>query len=50
MQKNNCKLKTILKKGLSFSIALALSVAATSLNLAKPAEATQPNVGSARTV
>lgn len=50
MQKNNCKLKTILKKGLSFSIALALSVAATSLNLAKPAEATKPAVGSARTV
>lgn len=40
MQKNNCKLKTIFKKGLSFSIALALGAAATSLNLAKTAEAT----------
>ena len=39
MQKNNCKLKTIFKKGLSFSIALALGAAATSLNLAKTAEA-----------
>lgn len=40
MQKNNCKIKTIFKKGLSFSIALALGAAATSLNLAKTAEAT----------
>ena len=39
-KKNNCKLKTIFKKGLSFSIALALGAAATSLNLAKTAEAT----------
>lgn len=38
-KKNNCKLKTIFKKGLSFSIALALGAAATSLNLAKTAEA-----------
>ena len=44
MQKNNCKLKTIFKKGLSFSIALALGAAATSLNLAKTAEATAPVV------
>lgn len=44
MQKNNCKLKTIFKKGLSFSIALALGAAATSLNLAKTAEASAPVV------
>ena len=50
MQKNNCKLKTIFKKGLSFSIALALGAAATSLNLARTASATLPAVGSARTV
>lgn len=50
MQKNNCKLKTIFKKGLSFSIALALGAAATSLNLAKTAEATAPGVTSAKTV
>lgn len=50
MQKNNCKLKTIFKKGLSFSIALALGAAATSLNLAKTAEAAAPGLGSARTV
>lgn len=49
MQKNNCKLKTIFKKGLSFSIALALGAAATSLNLAKTAEATVDTTG-ARTV
>lgn len=50
MQKNNCKLKTIFKKGLSFSIALALGAAATSLNLAKTAEASAPNVSGQRTV
>ena len=50
MQKNNCKLKTIFKKGLSFSIALALGAAATSLNLAKTAEADAPDVSSARKV
>ena len=44
MQKNNCKLKTIFKKGLSFSIALALGAAATSLNLVKTAEASAPVV------
>lgn len=49
MQKNNCKLKTIFKKGLSFSIALALGAAATSLNLAKTAEAAVDTLG-ARTV
>lgn len=49
MQKNNCKLKTIFKKGLSFSIALALGAAATSLNLAKTAEAAVDTKG-ARTV
>lgn len=43
-KKNNCKLKTIFKKGLSFSIALALGAAATSLNLAKTAEASAPVV------
>lgn len=50
MQKNNCKLKTIFKKGLSFSIALALGAAATSLNLAKTAEADVPSVSGQRTV
>lgn len=50
MQKNNCKLKTIFKKGLSFSIALALGAAATSLNLAKTAEAIAPDVSDAREV
>lgn len=50
MQKNNCKLKTIFKKGLSFSIALALGAAATSLNLAKTAKADAPNVSGQRTV
>lgn len=48
-KKNNCKLKTIFKKGLSFSIALALGAAATSLNLAKTAEAAVDTLG-ARTV
>lgn len=50
MQKNNCKLKTIFKKGLSFSIALALGAAATSLNLAKTAKADTPDVSDAREV
>lgn len=50
MQKNNCKLKTIFKKGLSFSIALALGAAATSLNLAKTAKADAPDVSAARGV
>lgn len=50
MQKNNCKLKTIFKKGLSFSIALALGAAATSLNLAKTAKADAPDVSEARGV
>lgn len=50
MQKNNCKLKTIFKKGLSFSIALALGAAATSLNLAKTAKADAPDVSEARVV
>ena len=50
MQKNNCKLKTIFKKGLSFSIALALGAAATSLNLAKTAKADAPDVSDAREV
>lgn len=50
MQKNNCKLKTIFKKGLSFSIALALGAAATSLNLAKTAKADAPDVSAARVV
>lgn len=50
MQKNNCKLKTIFKKGLSFSIALALGAAATSLNLAKTAKADAPDVSAARRV
>lgn len=50
MQKNNCKLKTIFKKGLSFSIALALGAAATSLNLAKTAKADTPDVSDARKV
>ena len=50
MQKNNCKLKTIFKKGLSFSIALALGAAATSLNLAKTAKADAPDVSEAREV
>lgn len=50
MQKNNCKLKTIFKKGLSFSIALALGAAATSLNLAKTAEAIALDVSDAREV
>lgn len=50
MQKNNCKLKTIFKKGLSFSIALALGAAATSLNLAKTAKADAPDVSEARRV
>ncbi len=50
MQKNNCKLKTIFKKGLSFSIALALGAAATSLNLAKTAKADEPDVSAARVV
>lgn len=50
MQKNNCKLKTIFKKGLSFSIALALGAAATSLNLAKTAKADAPDVSAAREV
>ena len=50
MQKNNCKLKTIFKKGLSFSIALALGAAATSLNLAKTAKADAPDVFGARGV
>lgn len=50
MQKNNCKLKTIFKKGLSFSIALALGAAATSLNLAKTAKADTPDVSAAREV
>lgn len=50
MQKNNCKLKTIFKKGLSFSIALALGAAATSLNLAKTAKADAPDVFGARRV
>lgn len=50
MQKNNCKLKTIFKKGLSFSIALALGAAATSLNLAKTAKADAPDVFGAREV
>lgn len=50
MQKNNCKLKTIFKKGLSFSIALALGAAATSLNLAKTAKADTPDVSAARKV
>lgn len=50
MQKNNCKLKTIFKKGLSFSIALALGAAATSLNLAKTAKADAPDVVGARGV
>lgn len=50
MQKNNCKLKTIFKKGLSFSIALALGAAATSLNLAKTAKADALDVSAARVV
>lgn len=50
MQKNNCKLKTIFKKGLSFSIALALGAAATSLNLAKTAKADTPDVSDVREV
>lgn len=50
MQKNNCKLKTIFKKGLSFSIALALGAAATSLNLAKTAKADAPDVSEVRRV
>ena len=49
-KKNNCKLKTIFKKGLSFSIALALGAAATSLNLAKTAKADAPDVSEARGV
>ena len=49
-KKNNCKLKTIFKKGLSFSIALALGAAATSLNLAKTAKADAPDVSAARGV
>lgn len=49
-KKNNCKLKTIFKKGLSFSIALALGAAATSLNLAKTAKADAPDVSAARVV
>lgn len=49
-KKNNCKLKTIFKKGLSFSIALALGAAATSLNLAKTAKADTPDVSDAREV
>lgn len=44
MQKNNFKLKTIFKKGLSFSIALALGAAATSLNTAKIADAAKATV------
>ena len=45
------KMQTIFKKGLSLSIAMALGVAATSLNLAKTADADQPTLdGSVRTV
>lgn len=50
MQKNNCKLKTIFKKGLSFSIALALGAAATSLNLARTASAASASVADGRPV
>lgn len=47
MQKNSLNLKEIFKKGLSFSIALALSAAATSLNLAKTANADVPTITAA---